>query len=266
MNIEGITPDKYTSIEQIKIGLEILIKLAIFEGIKTPERYSTLRSHHKKKSLAHTSLIHEVIRKSEQKEINIPFRPANMRLKLPEDLRNIQYSDLSDILYSLNECNIVKHSSELPTKPGRPVKEADKRIPGTKSNYTLSTYLRKITRLLEDSNVQEFLYQYLLKSGLLMELYRNVSLIASDIKKNNDIATAKNFIRTTKPSQMTNEQNLENLFQKDYKKLISLNKDEIEKEASNWSKKFLREHKADEYLWLYKLGGIIYYMAYKNYS
>jgi hypothetical protein len=52
-----------------------------------------------------------------------------MRLKLPEDLRNIQYSDLSDILYSLNECNLVNHTSELPKKPGRPV-EADKRIEG----------------------------------------------------------------------------------------------------------------------------------------
>jgi DNA replication initiation complex subunit (GINS family) len=71
-----------------------------------------------------------------------------------------------------------------------------------------------------------------------MRLYKNVNLIASEFKKNNDIATAKNFIRTTKPSQMTNEQNLENIFQKDYKKLISMNKDEIEKEASNWSQNF----------------------------
>ena len=64
---------------------------------------------------------------------------------------------------------------------------------------------------------------------------------------------------------MTNEKNLENIFQKDNKKLMSMNKDEIEKEANNWSKKFVIEHKADEYLWLYKLGGIVYYMAYKNY-
>ena len=44
-----------------------------------------------------------------------------------------------------------------------------------------------------------------------------------------------------------------------------MNKDEIEKEAKKWSEKFVIEHKADEYLWLYKLGGIVYYMAYKNY-
>ena len=116
MHIEEITPDENTFIEQIKIGLGLLINKSILERIKNPERYSTLRSHHKKKSLAHTSIIHEVIRKSEQKEINLPFRPAQIRLKLPEDLRNIQYSDLSDILYSLNECNIVNHASELPKK------------------------------------------------------------------------------------------------------------------------------------------------------
>ena len=196
MTIEDITPDENIFIEQIKIGLEILIKLAISEGIKTPERYSTLRSHHKKKSLAHTSSIHEVIRKSEQKENNLPFRPANMRLKLPEDLRNIQYSDLSDILYSLNKCNIVNHTSEYPKKPGHPVKDADKRIdgiPGIKSNYDLSTYLRKISTLLENPRIQEILYQHLLESGLLMGLYKNGSLNASEIKKRNDITVAKNL-------------------------------------------------------------------------
>ena len=59
--------------------------------------------------------------------------------------------------------------------------------------------------------------------------------------------------RTAKPPQMTNERNLENIFQKDNKKIKSMNKDEIEKDANNWSKKFVIEHKADEYLWLYKI-------------
>lgn len=140
MNIDEFAPEENSFIEQIKIGLEILIKLAIFDGIKTPERYSNLRSHHKKKSMAHTDLIHEAIRNSEQNENNLQFRPAQMRLKLPEDLRNIQYSDLSDILHSLNKCNIVNRTSELPKKPGHPFTEADKRIddiPGVKSHYTL---------------------------------------------------------------------------------------------------------------------------------
>jgi hypothetical protein len=268
MTIEDITPDEHIFIEQIKIGLEFLVNLGIFERIKTPERYSNLRSHHKKKSLAHTSLIHELIKKSEEHDNNLPFRPVNMRLKLPEDLRNIQYSDLSDILYSLNECNIVNHTSELPRKPGHPVTEADKRIddiPGIKSNYELSTYLRKISKVLENPQVQEILYQHLLNSGLLVKLYKNGSLIASEIKKRNDITTAKNFIRTTKTPQMTNERNLENIFQKDNKKILSMKRDDIEEEANNWSKKFVIEHKADEYLWLYKLGSVFYYMAYKNY-
>jgi hypothetical protein len=269
MNSEEITPDENVFIEQIKIGLEILIKRSLFEGIKTPKRYSALRSHHKKKSLAHTSLIHEIIKKSEQKEDNLSFRPAHMRLKLPEDLRNIQYSDLSDLMYSLNKCSIVNHTSELPKNPGHPFTEADKRIdddiPGVKSNYTLSTYLRKISMVIEKPKVQKILYQHLLNTGLLMKLYKNGSLIASNIKKRNDIATAKNFIRTTKPSQMTNEKNLEKIFQKDNKKLISMNKAAMEREANNWSKKFVLEHKADEYLRLYLLGGIFYYMAYKNY-
>jgi hypothetical protein len=269
MNFDGVTTEENTLIEQIKIGLELLINKTIFGRIKTPEKYSTLRSHHKKKSLVHTSLIHEVIKKSEQKENNSPFRPAHMRLKLPEDLRNIQYSDLSDIFCSLNKCNLVNYTSELPKKPGHPVKEADKRIddiPGTKSHYERSIYLRKISKLLENPNVHEILYQHLLKSGLLMELYRNGSLIASEIKKRNDISTAKNFIRTTKPPTMTNERNLENIFQKDRKKIMSMNKDEIEKDANKWSEKFVIEHKAAEYVWLYKLGGIVYHMAYKNTS
>ena len=155
MSIDEFAPEENSFIEQLKIGLEILIKLAIFDGIKTPERYSNLRSHHKKKSLVHTDLIHEAIRKSEQNENNLPFRPAQMRLKLPDDLRNIQYSDLSDILDSLNKCNIVNRTSELPKKPGHPFTEADKRIddiPGVKSHYTLSSYLRKITTLLENPN------------------------------------------------------------------------------------------------------------------
>ena len=81
MSIEEFTPEENSFIEQIKIGLEILIKLAIFDGIKTPERYSNLRSHHKKKSLAHTYLIHEAIRKSEQNDNNLPFRPAQYEIK-----------------------------------------------------------------------------------------------------------------------------------------------------------------------------------------
>jgi len=268
MTFEGVTSEENTFIEQIKIGVELLINKTNFERIKTPERYSTLRSHHKKKSLTHTSLIHEIIKKSEQKENNLPFRPANMRLKLPEDLRNIQYSDLSDIFYSFNKSNLVNHTSALPKKAGHPVKEADKRnddIPGIKANYSLSTYLRKVTKLLENPKIQEILYQYLLKSGHLSKLYKNGSLISSAIKKDNDITTAKNFIKTSKPPQMTNEYNLEKIFERDNKRLTSMKKDEIEKEAKKWSEKFVIEHKADEYLWLYKLGGIVYYMAYKNY-
>lgn len=89
MSIDEFAPEENSFIEQLKIGLEILIKLAIFDGIKTPERYSNLRSHHKKKSLVHTDLIHEAIKKSEQNENNLPFRPAQMRLKLSDDLRSI---------------------------------------------------------------------------------------------------------------------------------------------------------------------------------
>jgi hypothetical protein len=268
MSIAEITPDENLFIEKIKIGLKMLIQLAIFDRIKTPERYSILRSHNKKKSLVHTSLIHEAIKESEQKENNLSFRPAQMRLKLPEDLRNIQYSDLSDNLYSLNKCNIINHTSARPRKPGHPLTDADKTIdgiPGVKSNYELSAYLCKITTLLENPKIEEILYQYLLKSGLLEELYKNGSLIASEIKKMNDITTAKNFIRTTKPPQMSNEYNLEKIFERDNKRLTAMNKDEIEKEAKKWSEKFALEHNADEYLWLYKLGGIVYYMAYKNY-
>ena len=68
MRIGEITPDKNKFIEQIKIGIEILIKLVILDRIKSPERYSTLRSHHKKKSLTQTFLIHELIKKSENKK------------------------------------------------------------------------------------------------------------------------------------------------------------------------------------------------------
>jgi hypothetical protein len=49
--------------------------------------------------------------------------------------------------------------------PGHPVKEADKRnddIAGIKANYSLSTYLRKVTKLVENPKIQEILYQYLL--------------------------------------------------------------------------------------------------------
>ena len=125
--------------------------------------------------------------------------------------------------------------------------------------------MRKITKLLENPKVQEMLYQYLLNSHILMELYKNGSLISSNIKKRKDITTAKNFIKTSRPPQMTNEYNLAKIFERDNKRLTSMNKDEIEKEAKKWSEKFVIEHKADEYLWLYKLGEIVYYMAYKNY-
>jgi hypothetical protein len=37
MHIKEITPDKNTFIEQIKIGLELLINKAILEGIETPK-------------------------------------------------------------------------------------------------------------------------------------------------------------------------------------------------------------------------------------
>ena len=60
-------------------------------------------------------------------------------------------------------------------------------MPGVKSNYILSNYMRKITKLLENPKVQEMLYQYLLNSRILMELYKNGSLISSNIKKRNDI-------------------------------------------------------------------------------
>jgi hypothetical protein len=96
-----LTLEEKILINRILIGCSKLIYDSYSQGAKkTAKAYSKLS----KKDLASTySITHLTMRVKDRSK----FRPSNIRRKLPDENKDIQSADLSDILKSLSNINLI---------------------------------------------------------------------------------------------------------------------------------------------------------------
>ncbi len=88
-----------------------------------------------------------------------------------------------------------------------------------------------------------------------------MKLISLYIVKTNDKKTAWNIIKSTNPPNMKTESKFEDDFAADYKKTRDIDDDKkLIDMAEIWAKSFIKNHKEDDFINLYKSGGLRYYL------
>lgn len=267
-----LSKEEIKIIDNIKIGCEGLIKLILSDRLKSPEKYAKLTSHTKHKPVVRISAIYEVLRIITKNEYKT-FRPIDIRHQLPDDYKDIRYSALSDIIYSLKKMKFIIKASEFSIKKhrGHPFKSRDESsdktdIPGLKSYYTISPLLENITNILNKQEVNEFIYKYLLETGLLIKLCEKTKLSEITTFKANyfeNALTTRKIVKLPEGQTKTDSQFLE-YFKKMREIYNKMNDDEVLKYAKQWAKDFVIKHRPTEFKIVYQLGMICYNMISSN--
>ena len=259
-------------IENIKKGCEELIKLILSDILKSPEKYAKLSSHTKHKPVVRIFAIFEVLRIITKNEYKT-FRPIDIRHELPDNYKDIRYSTLSDIMNSLVKMEFIIKASDFSIKKrrGHPFKSKDESIdntdiPGLKSYYTISPLLESITKILDKQEVNESIYDHLLETGLLFQLYEKTKLSEITTFKTNYVESALNTRKIVKLSE--SETKTESQFLEYFKKMSEvynkMSEEEVLKYVKEWAKNFVIEHKPTEFKRIYQLGMICYNMISSN--
>jgi hypothetical protein len=228
-----------------------------------PLKYARARSHHKTKSLAHvyTNLhIYDIIQK------NPNIRPSDIRKSLPESLQSIRDADLSRILKSTVRTNILLPTEEVKRqRPGHPFSDNNnnKSISGPKSFYKYSDFQNILERVLSKAEVRNIIYNHLLESGLLYVYHVIQGMKAGYMIKENNKEAAWNTIQATKSPNMTSQSVFDEHFSIQNRLLNQDNKNEIRGRAEDRARSVVERHSADDYIYLYRMGGLYYFSSSK---
>jgi hypothetical protein len=211
------------------------------------------------------SVIFEII-KIFQKNPNENFRRNDIKVRLPEFIKmkmNYYDSELTRILQYLVDLNLIIHSPNISKKrrPGRPTTRA---ISGPKSYYQASPLLITVNTILNNSVAKNIIHRYLLDSGILFRFYVTIRLITSSSKKQNNLESVKINREVVKLPQTKNDLEFEDEFHGDSIKFNQMDKKHIKLEARIWAKLKLKGLTADNFLWLYPIGAIYYYVNLLN--
>jgi hypothetical protein len=261
----SFTSEEIEIINNIIEGSKKVIENILLDRIESSKEYANQKTHTKIRPSTHTFLIHDII-EIFRKDRNYIFRPSDLKKKLPDSLKVIEDydSELTRILQSLVRSNLIVYSSRLPTKrgPGHPKKDEGRyySISGPKSYYEASPFLLLILDILDNPNVRKTIHNHLLKFEQIFELYKKERIIASNWLKQDNLNAAKMNRQIINLKRNKTEVEFEEQFQKDSKKIKSMGKKDIEKEAIEWAKSKLNTMTPEDFIWLYPLGASYYIM------
>lgn len=174
-------------IDKIIIGCATLIS----NITSNQKNYARVRSNQQTKSLVNTWIL-----------INLPlilekkprFRPSDLRKMLPENMKNIQSADLTDILNSIVERKILikvdkeefKKESKQKKWGRTPKSDNDTDESGPKSFYLPSNYYNDLKFVLAKPKSRELIYTSLLHSNLLYKFAKYAEIQSLRITRKND--------------------------------------------------------------------------------
>jgi hypothetical protein len=79
------------------------------------------------------------------------------------------------------------------------------------------------------------------------------------MQKENNKKAAWNVVRSTKPPNMISQSLFEERFNTQKQLLSQDNKNKIREKAEAWARSFIEYHNADNYIYLYRIGGLYYF-------
>jgi hypothetical protein len=97
------------------------------------------------------------------------FRPSTIRNKLPDENKDIQPADLTDILKSLSNVNLITKTEKDTRKRGSPSKnsEEDPSERGMHSFYQPTEYLEGLKQVIVKPAARRLIFLFLLESNLI---------------------------------------------------------------------------------------------------
>jgi hypothetical protein len=95
--------------------------------------------------------------------INGKFRPSEIRTVIPENLRNIDYSEISDILKIFVNQEWLQKSSPAKAKRGRPSTHNSNTV-GKKSYYSETDYFQTVKKIISRTEIRRILFLSLFES------------------------------------------------------------------------------------------------------
>lgn len=253
---DNLTYDDRIRIDKIIIGCATLIS----NITSNDKNYARVRSNQQTKSLVNAWIL-----------INLPlilekkprFRPSDIRKMLPENMKNIQSADLTNILnYLVTTKILIKVDEEEFKKESKqkkwgraPKGNNDTDVSGPKSFYQPSDYYNDLKILLAKPEARDLIYFSLLQSNLLYKLAKYVETQSLRITRKNVKKIAWNILNSVNLAPIKRETN----FEADHKKIAHIDdnkrlKSITEKETIH----FIEKHKADDYVPIYYIGGIYF--------
>jgi len=217
-----------------------------------PEVNSHSHSHEETKQLVYTYVLFNLPKILENKS---EIRPSDIRKKLPGEWKKIQPSDLTDILKSLVNTNVLTKADKVIRKRkwGRIPKNDNIELEtGPKSFYQPSKYYHNLRKILYETEVIELIFSLLSHSGVLHKLVKHWNLVSYLIMKQNDEKKAWNIMTTRNLGAMRKE------FESDFKKVQNMEYNDLENIADKNAKSSLQKSMAEDYKDLYIVGGIFF--------
>ncbi|HJT49340.1 MAG TPA: hypothetical protein VJ729_14240 [Nitrososphaeraceae archaeon] len=245
-----LTLEEKILINRILIGCSKLIYSSYLQGAKnTAKAYSKLS----KKDLASTySIIHLTMRVKDRSK----FRPSNIRKKLPEENKDIQPADLSDILKSLSSINLVTKTQKDTRKRGSPSKngQEDPSERGMHSFYQPAEYFEVLKQVIAKPMARKLIFGFLLESNLIHKWLDFNCLLALYVSKFSNIDNIKNIDKAVGVIQ--DELKDEKL----YREVASLTDKRLESIAHKFAISALQHFEEYEEMFtnLYLIGGIYF--------
>jgi hypothetical protein len=168
------TVEDLLTIDRILVGCSKLITY-YFQRRLVPDHVKLL-SGAQKKRLVGTFLLGYFAKLAKGKQ---KFRQSTIRNSLPEEVRNISKSDLSRILRTLVDWNIIVPTKEDKRNKGAPNQKSMElyEFGGSKSLYEPSEYLMTLKRVVSKPQVKKLIHSMLFESNLLYRYLRRIALL-----------------------------------------------------------------------------------------
>jgi hypothetical protein len=182
------------------------------------------------------------------------FRPSTIRKKLPNENKDIQSSDLTNILKSLSNINIITKTEKDIKKRGSPSKnsEEDPNEHGRHSFYQPTEYLEALKQVIVKPMARKLIFAYLLESNLIHRWLDFECLLTLYTFKFSSIDNLRNINMSV--GMIQDELNDQRL----HEYAASLSDEKLEVIAHKFAQSALRHFKEYEELFtiLYLMGGI----------
>jgi hypothetical protein len=216
----SLTADDWLVISRIIIGCSKLV----YDSYRYLDNNNSRQKRLFKTSKKQVAFLSSFANLREMAEVNPIFRPSDIRRKLPEDVQNIQWSDLSRMFKILERYSVITKTGKNVRRRGAPSKKSNDlpEEPGPKSYYQTTVHFEKLKKVLDKPEARKLIFSLLMESKLIYRYWKVKALSYLYVLK----FGGKDKQREIKKAVgiVSDEANLENL----YNIILSLDYKELE--------------------------------------